>query len=39
MGDKGKFELMALDKAQVVHEVNAAGGEIAESLVMSGKSP
>lgn len=30
MGNNGKFELVALDKAQVVHEVNAAGGEIAE---------
>ena len=30
MGDKGKFELVALDKAQVVHEVNAVGGEISE---------
>jgi hypothetical protein len=30
MGNNGKFELVALDKAQVVHEVNAVGGEIAE---------
>ena len=31
MGEnKGKFELVALDKAHVVHEVNAVGGEIAE---------
>jgi hypothetical protein len=30
MGNNSKFELVALDKAQVVHEVNAVGGEIAE---------